>query len=169
MSSTHKLLRRLAGEGFAYLRGLLLAAAAVGCSTPQVATAPSAEEASSAPVFGEKAERNLENLYLFNCAPEYLPYPEGEGPAVPTRTDAEWEQRREELTACGRKVAQRYTNLEAIRALTWNGTTHSMSDAEMKAMAQRGPAYLEDYAEGLVQAERRRAGFSDTVAGEVEP
>jgi hypothetical protein len=164
MSSAHKLLRRLVGRDVAYL----LAAAAVSCTTPQAATVPSAEEASSAPVFGEKAERNLENLYLFNCAPEYLAYPEGEGPPVPSRSDAEWEQRREDLTACGREVAGRYAHLEAIRALTWNGTTHSMSEAEMKAMAQRGPDYLEDYAEGLVQAERRRAGFSDTVAGEIK-
>lgn len=170
MSRPHDFLpRHLSIRAILQLQGLLVVAATVGCTTPQAAPTPPAQEASTGPVFGEKAERNLENLYLFHCAPEYLPYPDGQGPPVPARSDAEWRERREELTDCGQEVAHRYANLEAIRTLTWNGTTHSMTEAEMRAMARRGPAYLEDYADELLQGERRRAGLSETVAGEVTP
>jgi hypothetical protein len=163
---------RLAIRDVPSVHGLLLAAAALAaasCATPQAPSGSSAEEAAPAPVLTEEGRRNLENVYLFNCAPEYLPYPEGQGPPVPARSDAEWRERREELTACGRRVARRYATLDTIRALAWNGKTHSMSEAEMKGMAQQGPAYVADYVEELLQRERRRAQLSSTVAGEVTP
>lgn len=173
MSGTHDLhaLRFDIRDGV-YIRVLPLAAvvlAAVGCATPEApstASAPSAEEASSPPVFTEEAKQDLENLYLFECAPEYLPYPDGQGPPIPARSDAEWQERRKELTACGRKIARRYTKLEVVRAMAWNGTTHSLSQAEMKGIAERGPAYLEDYVDELLAGERRRARLSSTVAEE---
>ena len=102
----------------------------------------------------------MELVYLFSCAPEYVPYSEGEGPPILPRSEAEWQERRQELIACQRRIARAYTSLETIRAMTWNGSTYALSDAEMKGIVRNGADYLEDYVDELLQAERRRAPSS---------
>jgi hypothetical protein len=162
---------RLAARSLLDLPWQLLVAAALStasCATPQAPTVPG-EERSSPPVLTEDGKRYLENLYLFTCASEYVPYPDELGPEVPTRSEAEWRKRREELSACREEVARRYTTPEAVRALTWNGSTHTMSDAERRGIVLDGPSYLEGYVDELLQRERSRERLVRTVAEETTP
>jgi hypothetical protein len=138
----------------------------MNCTTPQAQTAASGgEEHPHASVLSEDGERYLTNAYLFACAPEYVPYPDGQGPPIPVRTDAERREREAELTACLREVVAQYTTLENLRRATSTGNRQSMSDAEMKGIVQYGSAFLDDYVKRLLERERQREGVSGESAG----
>lgn len=151
------------------------ALAAAGCATPPPTKAPSraqepAPAVSEGPPPGEsgtldeRGKRYLTNAYLFTCAPEYVPYPEGQGPPVPVRSDAKWREREQELQTCMQEVAQKYAKLETVRAMTFNGKTQTMSESEMRDVVAQGPAFLARYTADLLRGERRRERFSDAVA-----
>lgn len=133
--------------------------AALGCATVQAPTreTPSGEPSGEA-VLSKRGERYLRLTFLFTCAPEYLPYPDGEGPPVPARTEAEREQRKEQLLACQREVAETYTTPDAVRALTKEPGGQGLSDAEIAGVVQRGDAFLDAYVQGLLERERQREG-----------
>ncbi len=150
----------------------LVVSATLGC-----ATAPDAPRSdgqvpqvpSSAAVFSAHGERYVENLFLFLCAPEHVPYPVGQGPSGPQRSQAEWQDREEELSACSERVAQRFTTLDAVRSLTWNGTGYSMSEAEMRGIARHGAAHLDEVATDLLRLEREKSQLSGALAGPTAP
>ena len=138
----------------------------MNCATPQAQTAASGgAEHPHASVLSESGEHYLTNAYLFSCAPEYVPYPDGQGPPVPVRTDAERREREAELTACLREVAAKCTTLENLRRVTSAGKRHSMSDADLKWIVQHGGAFLDGYVKRLLERERQREGVSDDFAG----
>lgn len=138
----------------------------MNCATPQAQTAASGGEELPPPgALSESGERYLKNAYLFACAPEYIPYPDGQGPPVPVRTDAERTEREAELTACLREVAAKCTTLKNLRRVSSVGKRHSMSDGEMKWIVQHGDAFLDDYVKRLLERERQREGVSDNFAG----
>lgn len=139
--------------------------ATMSCATPQAQTAASGGEELPPGVLAESGERYLTNAYLFACAPEYIPYPDGQGPPVPVRTDAERREREAELTACLREVAAKCTTLKNLRRVTSVGKRHSMSDAEMKWIVQHGDAFLDRYVKRLLEREREREGASGKFAG----
>lgn len=144
--------------------GLLAAAtlAIVGCTTtPDPVPEPRTEAREDPIVLSDPGKRYLENVYLYGCATEYLPYPRGKGPPVPARTEEEWAEREEELTACRREVADEYTRLETVRMMTWNGTRHSMSDGEMQGIVRHGDAFLQEYVSDLMEVERARGLAGD--------
>lgn len=131
----------------------------LGCATAsEPASAPGKAPADAPVVLSDDGKRYLKDVYLYRCANEYIPYPHGEGPPVPARTDEEWSEREEALTTCRRDVAREYTALETVRALTWNGTDHAMSEAEMQGIARYGDAFLQEYVNDLLEAEMRRGG-----------
>jgi hypothetical protein len=140
--------------------------AAMNCATPQPQTGVSEEaEHPRASVFSESGVHYLTNAYLFACAPEYIPYPDGQGPPVPVRTDADRREREAELTACLREVAAKCMTLENLRRVTSVGKRHSMSKAEMKCIVQHGGAFLDGYVKRLLERERQREGVSGDFAG----
>lgn len=139
------------------LRGLLALAAllaAAGCASAPVETAGSGA-AETEPVLSEAGKRYLENLYVFLCAPNYAAVPEGEAPP-----EAAAKQELREREECQRELVRDYTSIEAVRSLTWNGSGHSLSPAEMQGIVEYGPAYLDEYVDGL----RRAAGVPSVAA-----
>lgn len=131
-----------------------------GCTSTAVAPVQPKQSAELPVEFSDDGKIYLKNVYRFICASEYLPYPDGEGPEVPPRTASEWSQRERELNACREEVAERYTALETVRMMTWNGTEHTMSDAEMRGIVRHGEDFLREYLDDLLEAERLRGGFS---------
>jgi len=116
-------------------------------------------EAGDGPVaLGDEGRHYLRSIFLFRCAGDYLPYPDGSGPPVPDRTEREWAEREAELDRCLADVLDEYTRLETIRTMTWNGSEHVLSEPQMEAIARSGDAFLESYVEGLLRGERRREG-----------
>lgn len=148
--------------------GALLGAAilATGCAAPATeAPEPTSLEAPAPIVLTEEGERYLTDVFLFACAPEYIGYPTGEGPPIPVRSEAQRRARRSELERCvSEEAADRYSRLEVVRALTWNGRTHSMSERDMQGIVQFGDTFVQSYVERLLEDERRREGTAEKAA-----
>ena len=103
-------------------------------------------------------KRYLRNMFIFTCAKEYVPYEDGEGPPIATRTDAERAARQQELERCLADVAEQYTKLDTVRQMTWNGKAHAMGEGEMQGIVRDGAAYLDEYVQQLLAGERSREG-----------
>jgi hypothetical protein len=140
--------------------------AAVSCATPEPPSVDAqVAEAPEPIVLTAQGEEYLKNAFQFGCAAEYILYPDGEGPPVPQRTDAQRSERQEELTSCLETVKTNYATPEGVRLTTWNGKKHSMSDAEMQAVVRYGDAFLDDYVRDLLEGEKQREGRStDRIA-----
>ncbi len=169
MMGHRRLLTRLGISALA-----LAGSAALGCASAPDAKLSSGQappEPARAAVFSAHGERYVENLFLFLCAPEHVPYAVtvGEGSSEPQRSPAEWQDREQELSACSERVAQRFTTLDAVRSLTWNGSSHSMSEAEMRGIARYGAERLDELATDLLELERENARLSGALAGPVAP
>ena len=163
-------------------RGLVvLGLAAIACATPpsQQAAAPAgpASDPNAVPdTLTEDGRTYLRNIFQVECADGYLVYPEGEGPPVPERTALERQEREAELRDCLReKVLARYTTLEMVQAMTWDGESYVMSPGEMTAIVRYGDDFLAGYVERLLEGERQREGTASDVevppedGGEEEP
>ena len=153
------------------LPGLCLALAAaggIGCAGAQVRAKEKTPDVSAPPpqiVLTEDGERYLKNVYQFECANEYIPFADGEGPPVGPRTDAERRAREAELQECLRnRVAGVYTKPDTVDFMTWNGRSHSLSEVERKAIAQFGDAYLTKYVNGLIEREKRLESGASSAA-----
>lgn len=135
--------------------GLASCATGPGADAPPVDAPPPTEEPI---VLSPEGERYLRNMFIFACAREYVPFDDGEGPPLPTRTAAERAKREQELLGCMTEVSEEYTQLETIHQMTWNGSTHVMGNGEMQGIVRDGPAYLDEYVRMLVAAEQTREG-----------
>lgn len=151
----------------------LLALTSLACGMAGCVSAPppsepaqeadAAESSDASPAsLSDKGRRYLEDVFLYSCAEEYLPYEDGDGPPVEPRSEREWAERENDLAQCRDDVVEEYVSLDKIRIMTWDGTTHSMKPAEMEGIVQLGPEFLTDYVEAMLQAERRRARTAES-------
>ncbi|MGH0031528.1 MAG: hypothetical protein ACQGVC_17180 [Myxococcota bacterium] len=124
------------------LFALALGAAACATPPPSREAAPQQPVAAGPPVLSETGRQYLEDLYVFSCSPGALPYRSVD----PPRSTAEWEERRTELKACVDETARTFLRPEAVDALTWNGTSHSIPAPERRGLVEFGRAFLEQQA-----------------------
>ncbi len=115
-------------------------------------------------------KRYLETVLVYNCARDYVGYEVGgaELPPVQAGRTETLAQREQELTECAQRVAKEKTQPEVVKTLTWNGSSHDLSAAEIQGVAQFGGDYVSEVLSRLIESERRRESMPPTPVARSE-